>query len=120
MNPKKCLTLLCAAVFLVILLTGCSRAEMGYYNLQKEINNLKLYESTGEITFNLEQLPGELTKGEDATTIALIQSIFKNTSLSYTAKVDEAGRRRNGAGFFVATARVYTPIYGRRETIQKP
>ncbi len=88
MNPKKWLTLLGAAVFLVILLTGCSRAEMGYYNLQKEINNLKLYESTGEITFNLEQLPGELTKGEDATTIALIQSIFKNTSLSYTAKVD--------------------------------
>ncbi|HHW41837.1 MAG TPA: copper amine oxidase N-terminal domain-containing protein [Syntrophomonadaceae bacterium] len=82
------MTLLCAAVFLVILLTGCSKSEMGYYNLQKEINNLKLYESTGEITFNLEQLPGELTKGEDATTIALIQSIFKNTSLSYAAKVD--------------------------------
>gem|GEM_PF-926862 len=88
MNPKKFLTLLCAVVFLVSLLTGCSRAEIGYYNLQKEINNLKLYESTGEITFDLEQLPGELTKGEDATTIALIQSIFKNTSLSYTAKVD--------------------------------
>ncbi|MDH7577313.1 MAG: copper amine oxidase N-terminal domain-containing protein [Bacillota bacterium] len=88
MNPKKWLTLLCAAVFLVSLLTGCSRAEIGYYNLQKEISNLKLYESTGEITFNLEQIPGELTKAEDAATIVLLQGILKNTSLSYTAKVD--------------------------------
>lgn len=83
---KKWLALLCA-VLLLVGLTGCSTAEIGYLNLVKEMNGLKVYESTGSLAIDLNQLPVG-SGGEDARDLAVLQEMLGNLNLSYDIKTD--------------------------------
>ncbi|HAN10411.1 MAG TPA: hypothetical protein DCP90_07340 [Clostridiales bacterium] len=53
---KKILSLFLVTVMMVTLFTGCTKEELGLWNLTKEVSNLSVFEGTENIDINAEQL----------------------------------------------------------------
>lgn len=75
-------------VFSVGLLAGCSPAELGYWKLKREMADLKLYEVSGEIDFDLKQVPPEVLTGEEGQRLKLLLEFLAGLKFSYEGKVD--------------------------------
>lgn len=85
MRLKKVTALLVVSVFLIGLLSGCSTAEIGYLNLAKEMNSLKVYQGSGEIVFNIDKLPQEF-QGDVKTGAAI--AFLKDNIIKYDLRAN--------------------------------
>jgi hypothetical protein len=79
------------AVFLLLLLTatltaGCSQAELGFLDLQKELSELNTTETSGDFVFSLKGLPVPATA--DAAETLLYNMLQKEVTIKYTGKTD--------------------------------
>lgn len=83
---RKSLMKVVAVLLIAGLLAGCSTAELGYFNMQREISSLKVYENTGEISVVQKQLPAELINGADAEGAEMLQKSWIISVLVIVAK----------------------------------
>lgn len=90
MRAKRFLVVALVMVLAAALLTGCSTAEVGFYNLQKEISTIKLYEDTGEISIDLKELPVKPSSTEEWVQLAIVQKALSDFSISYRGRADVA------------------------------
>lgn len=88
MRNKRLWAVILLLVFSVGVLAGCSPAELGYWELQREMANLKLYEAFGEINLDLKQLPQEVLAGEEGQRLKQVLGALAGYKLSYVGKVD--------------------------------
>lgn len=87
-HKSKILALVLVPVLMIALLTGCTPAELGLYDLQKEMSNLNLYETKGEANIKLEQLPKELKDELGETDFAMLEMLLKYSTLSYDMRIN--------------------------------
>lgn len=89
MSSKKRMALLLVLMMIIMgLLSGCSNAEKGYYNLIKEANNQKVCEQTGSIELKMEELPDSVFEGEDVFTKETVKKAIDNSRIDFQGKAD--------------------------------
>ncbi|SMB82902.1 Copper amine oxidase N-terminal domain-containing protein [Desulfonispora thiosulfatigenes DSM 11270] len=88
LHKTKILTLVLVPVLLIGLLTGCTPAELGLYDLQKEMSNLNVYETTGEVEIKLDQIPKEMQEEMGEKDLAMLQTLLKFSTLNYEMRVN--------------------------------
>ncbi|NLK52956.1 MAG: copper amine oxidase N-terminal domain-containing protein [Syntrophomonadaceae bacterium] len=88
MHRKKWVALLLVLLLTTGLFTGCSPAEKGYYDLVKEASNQKMFEQTGSIELNLDQLPANTFEGENVFTEAVVKNAIANHKLNFLGKAN--------------------------------
>lgn len=94
MKQKRWVLLLTSFFVVLSLLVGCSGAELGFYNLSKEVQEVsrtKPVESTGEISLKLNALSSEITDGmtkEEIKVLDTIKNILNEYSITYKSKAD--------------------------------
>lgn len=94
MKLKKSFSIVVAVIMLVSLLTGCSSAEWGFYNLSQEVNALKKYQVTGEMSLSLDNISPELVR-VPSEQFSLVQSIVNKYNLVIDCKVDSVASKLN-------------------------
>lgn len=86
MTKNKLVTVFLIMLLTVTLITGCSLEEQEFLTLQKEISELTLYESSGEMVFSLQGLPVPSTN--DPAEVLLFNVLQKGIKINYTGKAD--------------------------------
>jgi hypothetical protein len=90
MKKMKILGLLLVFILSIVLVSGCSQAEMGFVNLMNEVNSMDAYEGSETVNLKINKLPSDLTKS-DPVTVAAVQSMLSTYSLRSDVRMD-AGR----------------------------
>lgn len=99
-HKTKILALVLIPVLMLALLTGCTPAELGFYDLQKEMGNLNVFETKGEATINLGELPVELKEELDEQDLAMLQTFFNDSTYSYEMRVNVEEEFMEGSVYF--------------------
>lgn len=94
MKLKKNFSLALAIIMLVSLLTGCSSAEWGFFNLSQEASALEKYQVTAEMGLSLDHIDSELIAGQTEQ-FSKVQSVLNNYNLVMDCKVDTIDSKLN-------------------------
>lgn len=86
MSKSKLLTVFLLLSMVVTLAVGCSQEELGFLELQKEINELTVSECSAEMVLSLKGLPAPVTA--DPTELLLYNLLEKGITVSYNGKAD--------------------------------
>ena len=70
----------------ITLAVGCSQEELGFLELQKEINELTVFEDSGEMVLALKGVPAPATA--DAAELLLYNLLQKGITVKYNGKAD--------------------------------
>jgi len=105
---KKVLVVLLALVLCLTALTGCSRDEVGFYNLTKDMSQMQAYNGSGEMTMGLDMtyvssLTGQTMTAEEK---AILEAL-KNIKMTYSVKCDVAKSLSEIELAFVISGKTY-------------
>lgn len=90
MKKSNCLKAIAVLLVLALSLglTGCGQAELGYIGLYKEMMNQNLFEATGSMSIQINDLPQSWRDGAGKDQLAKLEKVLADYSLTYTSKVD--------------------------------
>ncbi|NLO76513.1 MAG: hypothetical protein GX092_06570, partial [Clostridia bacterium] len=86
MSKSKLLTVFLLLSMVVTLAVGCSQEELGFLELQKEINELTVSECSAEMVLSLKGLPAPATA--DPAELILYNLLQKGITVKYNGKAD--------------------------------
>lgn len=102
MQKTKLRALLVILVMSLVLVSGCSQAELGLIDLMSEVNNLDVYESQETVALKINKLPSDLTK-EDPLTFAIVQSMLSKYLVKSNVRMDANQGVFDGTFYLVDT-----------------
>jgi hypothetical protein len=112
----------------VTIFAGCSKEELGFYNLSKEVNSIKAYEGSEKLTLAI-NLPDDLTGDPQA---AIAAALLKNMVFDIQYKADNtkmdaemditmtiASDKYELGKFIMKDNIVYCPVAGIKKFVEK-
>ena len=86
MSKRKLLTVFLLLCMVITLAVGCSQEELGFLELQKEINGLTVAEGSGEMILSLKGVPAPTTT--DPAELLLYNLLQNGVTVKYNGKAD--------------------------------